>query len=264
MLDAVVWQMDHLHEIPALVVACFDYPEKVEGMAVYRSAGSVWPGIQNLLLTARSLGLGAAPTTLALRDQDAVREILQLPETFAALCLIPVGYPTGNFGPHASKHFMPANLRDLLTTLPQSGRLEWIGVRPARRVAMLATESVVANTESGLQGDRFAARSTTRQVTLIQAEHLPVIASCLARDSIEPELLRRNLVVSGLNLLALKDQIFRIGVVELKTTGLCHPCSRMEQILGPGGYNAVRGHGGITAQVISNGNLAIGDTVSLI
>ena len=99
MLEAVVWQMDHMHEIPALIVACFNYPEKVEGIDVYRQAGSVWPGIQNLLLTARSLGLGAAPTTLALRDQDAVREVLNLPETFAALCLIPVGYPMGKFGP---------------------------------------------------------------------------------------------------------------------------------------------------------------------
>ena len=95
--------MDHMHEIPALIVACFDYPEKVEGLGVYRSAGSVWPGIQNLLLTARSLGLGAAPTTLALRDQDAVREVLHLPETFAALCLIPVGYPQGKFGPVSRK-----------------------------------------------------------------------------------------------------------------------------------------------------------------
>lgn len=103
LLDAVVWQMDHMHEIPALIVACFDYPEKVEGLGVYRSAGSVWPGIQNLLLAARSLGLGAAPTTLALRDQDAVREVLNLPETFAALCLIPVGYPMGKFGPVSRK-----------------------------------------------------------------------------------------------------------------------------------------------------------------
>ncbi len=103
MLDAVVWQMAHMHEIPALIVACFDYPEKVEGLGVYRSAGSVWPGIQNLLLTARALGLGAAPTTLALRDQDAVRAVLKLPETFAALCLIPVGYPMGRFGPVSRK-----------------------------------------------------------------------------------------------------------------------------------------------------------------
>ena len=103
MLDAVLWQMNHMHEIPALIVACFDYPEKVEGLGVYRQAGSVWPGVQNLLLTARALGLGAAPTSLALRYQDAVREILNLPETFAALCLIPVGYPMGNFGPVVRK-----------------------------------------------------------------------------------------------------------------------------------------------------------------
>ena len=103
LLDAVVWQMDHMHEIPALIVACFDYPEKVEGLGIYRSAGSVWPGIQNLLLTARALGLGAAPTTLALRDQDAVRQVLNLPETFASLCLIPVGYPIGKFGPVVRK-----------------------------------------------------------------------------------------------------------------------------------------------------------------
>jgi nitroreductase len=103
LLDAVVWQMEHLHEIPALIVACFDYPQKVEGLGIYRSAGSVWPGIQNILLSARSQGLGAAPTTLALRDQDTVRQILKLPETFAALCLIPVGYPMGKFGPVVRK-----------------------------------------------------------------------------------------------------------------------------------------------------------------
>ena len=99
MLEAVVWQMDNMHQIPALIVACFDYGEKVDGMGVYRQAGSVWPGIQNLLLTARSLGLGAAPTTLALRDQDEVRRALNLPDNFAALCLIPVGQPMGKFGP---------------------------------------------------------------------------------------------------------------------------------------------------------------------
>ena len=103
LLNAVIWQMEHMHEIPALIVACFDYPEKVEGIDIYRQAGSVWPGIQNLLLTARSIGLGAAPTTLSLRDQDAIRDILRLPETFAALCLIPVGYPQGKFGPVTRK-----------------------------------------------------------------------------------------------------------------------------------------------------------------
>jgi len=103
LVDAVVWQMEHMHEIPALIVACYDYDEPVSGGDIYRKAGSVWPGIQNLLLMARALGLGAAPTTLALRDQSMVRRALDLPETFAALCLIPVGYPLGRFGPVTRK-----------------------------------------------------------------------------------------------------------------------------------------------------------------
>jgi len=103
MLNAVMWQKEHMHEIPALVIACVEYGEKVDGPGVYRGAGNIWPGIQNLLLCARSLGLGAAPTTLALRDQDAVRDVLNMPETMAALCLIPVGYPLGNFGPVTRK-----------------------------------------------------------------------------------------------------------------------------------------------------------------
>ena len=103
MLKSVLWQMEHMHEIPALVIACLEFGTKVDGEGVYRGAGSIWPGIQNLLLAARGLGLGAAPTTLGLRDQDAVRQILSMPDTMAALCLIPVGWPLGKFGPVTRK-----------------------------------------------------------------------------------------------------------------------------------------------------------------
>ncbi|MFK7914793.1 MAG: nitroreductase family protein, partial [Pseudomonadales bacterium] len=103
MIEAVLWQRDNLHLVPALIIACLEFGEKVEGAAILRGAGSIWPGIQNLLLTARALGLGAAPTTLALGDQDAVRKVLDLPDSMAALCLIPVGYPLGNFGPVSRK-----------------------------------------------------------------------------------------------------------------------------------------------------------------
>ena len=99
MREAVVWQMDHMHEIPALVVACLEFAEAQADAARAGGGGYVWPAVQNVLLAARGLGLGAAPTTLGLRDRAAIREILGLPETVEAYCLIPVGYPMGNFGP---------------------------------------------------------------------------------------------------------------------------------------------------------------------
>lgn len=156
-------------------------------------------------------------------------------------------------------------LHDLLQHLPQTGRLDWIGVRPARGEPMISLPEAEVRIGLGLEGDRFRGRpESKRQLTLIQAEHLPVIGALLHRQSAEPELLRRNLVVSGLNLLALKGRRFHIGEVCLEMTGLCHPCSKMESLFGPGGYNAVRGHGGITARVIQSGRIRIGDAVAAI
>ncbi len=99
MLDSVLWQADHLHEIPALVIACFEFDGPIEAGQAARAGGSIWPAVQNLLLAARALGLGAALTTLGLSDRAASREVLGLPENIEAFALIPVGYPLGNFGP---------------------------------------------------------------------------------------------------------------------------------------------------------------------
>jgi nitroreductase len=68
MVESVVLQMDHLHEIPALVIACMEFGVKVDSATMSMAGGSSWPGMQNLLLAARALGLGATPTTLALID----------------------------------------------------------------------------------------------------------------------------------------------------------------------------------------------------
>lgn len=153
-------------------------------------------------------------------------------------------------------------LQDLLDTLPQEGRLEWIGIRPGRGEPVQSIEQASIAPGTGIDGDRFKGKETSkRQVTLIQQEHLPVIASCVHRDSLDPAIVRRNLVVSGINLLALKGKRFRVGTVLLEYTGLCHPCSKIEEFLGPGGYNAMRGHGGITARVLEAGEAAIGDAV---
>jgi MOSC domain-containing protein YiiM len=110
-------------------------------------------------------------------------------------------------------------------------------------------------------GQRGESELSTRQVTLIQAEHLPVIAQLARVDQVDPVGLRRNLVVAGINLLALKNAKLQVGAAVLEIVGPCHPCSRMEETIGPGGYAAMRGHGGMTARVLVGGPINVGDVV---
>lgn len=152
----------------------------------------------------------------------------------------------------------------MFDTLPQQGRVEWIGIRPERRAPIDVVSHVQADTQLGLIGDRYAGSSGKRQVTLIQWEHLPAIASMLNLEQLDPALLRRNIAISGVNLLALKGKQFSLGEAVLEYTGLCHPCSFMEETFGPGGYNAVRGHGGLTARVISSGQISLRDQLSYV
>ena len=155
-------------------------------------------------------------------------------------------------------------IKDLRNTLPQVGKVQWIGIRPGKREKVAEVEEVKVSVESGLEGDHYSGSSKKRQVTLIQAEHLQAVASLLSVESIDPGLTRRNLLISGINLNALQDQRFQVGEVILETTGHCYPCSRMEENLGPGGYNAMRGHGGITARVIRGGSIGKGQAVRLL
>ncbi len=153
----------------------------------------------------------------------------------------------------------------LLARLPQTGRVTWIGLRPAMHAPIQVVEEAQAQPGDGLLGDRYQGQpESKRQVTLIQAEHLDAVASFLGREAVDPTLTRRNIVVKGINLLALKGRRFRVGEVILEMTGLCHPCSQMEENLGPGGYNAMRGHGGITARVIQGGTIRVGDPVAVL
>ncbi|MEM7505227.1 MAG: MOSC domain-containing protein [Pseudomonadota bacterium] len=151
------------------------------------------------------------------------------------------------------------SLATLTSRFASDGEVRWIGLRPARREAMILVESA-AVTLNGLTGDRRD-HPGKRAVSLIQWEHLDVIAALAAREDLTPDLLRRNIAVSGINLLGLRKRRFRIGAVLLQGTGLCAPCSRMEETLGPGGYTAMRGHGGITAEVIEPGEIVLGDTL---
>ncbi len=157
---------------------------------------------------------------------------------------------------------MALEMRELLESIPQTGKVCWIGVRPARKESVVVLDSVKVSLEKGLDGDRFDGKAGgKRQVTLIQKEHLAVIGSILGQDAVDPVLLRRNIVVQGINLVSLKRQLFAIGDAVLQGTGACAPCSRMEEALGAGGYNAMRGHGGLTATVVQAGTIKVGDEV---
>ena len=145
----------------------------------------------------------------------------------------------------------------MLARFPRAGRVEWIGLRPARREPVRSVERAEIG-EDGLVGDH--GRPGKRAVTLIQAEHLPVIAAPAGTHA-PPELLRRNVAISGINLYGLRKLDVRLGDAVVRIEGPCPPCSRIEEYLGPGGYNAVRGHGGWYASVVAGGALSVGDGV---
>jgi MOSC domain-containing protein YiiM len=170
------------------------------------------------------------------------------------------------------------DLRLLTRLFAATGTLRAIWLRPRRGVPAESPDEVWAVAAAGLQGDRTAAAARPagppgggkRQVTLFQAEHLPLIAAWSGRPELSAGTLRRNLVIEGLNLLSARspfaDQPLQLHIgpeVVLEITGPCDPCSKMEAALGPGGYNAMRGHGGVTARVLKGGLLRVGHAVSV-
>jgi nitroreductase len=99
-LDAVQWQAEHFEEIPVIVVACLKglrlpFPP----LAISSYYGSIYPSVQNLLLAARAVNLGAALITLPLWSHLSVRRILGLPWNVTPCAVVPLGWPRGRYGP---------------------------------------------------------------------------------------------------------------------------------------------------------------------
>ena len=112
--------------------------------------------------------------------------------------------------------------RMYLRSIPQQGKVEWIGILPKRLLVVHSVNEVTANPDTGPEGDQTRKSSTgKRQVTLLQQEHLDVVARILGKSKIQPELLRRNIVFSGINLLALEHQLFEVGEILLDHRNLC-------------------------------------------
>lgn len=154
---------------------------------------------------------------------------------------------------------MTTPLEELIARTAGPGRIVWIGLRPARRAEVVEIERARL-AEAGLEGDRHS-RPGKRALTLVQVEHLPVIAALARTERLGFSALRRNLAISGVNLLSLRGRRISLGTAEIEITGPCAPCSRMEEALGHGGYAAMRGHGGVTARVLAPGIIAIGNAV---
>ena len=152
-------------------------------------------------------------------------------------------------------------VKELLHRFPRPGLVEWIGLSSGRRDRIVSVGEVQVDVGTGLVGDHHAALGNgERQVTLIQSEHFDVLSRLTDRE-VTPEMMRRNVVVSGINLAALKRGTFRLGQATLRGTGPCHPCGRIEENLGEGGLAAALGHSGITATVLEGGTVRVGDPV---
>ena len=145
------------------------------------------------------------------------------------------------------------------------GTLTWIGLRSERRGQVTPVERAKAIATKGLEGDHRMAKTpgSARQVTLISEEFMQQIAHFTGLSTIDPVLLRRNLVVSGINLNALRHQRFQIGEAVFEATALCHPCSRMDAALGKGGVAAMIGHGGLCARILNTGYITVGDRLEV-
>lgn len=156
-----------------------------------------------------------------------------------------------------------ARLLDKLCANIAPGTLEWIGLRSERRGEVVVVDQVEAVVDLGLVGDHRMKKTpgSGRQVTLISREYIQQICQHSGHESIDPRLLRRNLVISGMNMNLLRHQRLQIGEVILETNALCHPCSRMDEMLGVGGAAAMFGYGGLCAKVIQGGAVEIGDKV---
>jgi len=96
---------DHMHEAPVILMVFgkrdwpFNVKESDRKGNAPPSYGSIYPCVQNILIAARALGLGASLTTMHQMFEDEIHDEFNVPRTHGIVATIPIGYPEGNFGP---------------------------------------------------------------------------------------------------------------------------------------------------------------------
>jgi len=141
-------------------------------------------------------------------------------------------------------------------------RVEGIYLSQKARRLPVAVDSARVVAGRGLEGDRYFLgkgsfshwRGTGRALTLVEAEALEDVGLGFAES-------RRNVVTRGVDLNGLVGVRFRVGEVECVGRRLCEPCRHLEKLEGDGLMRSLAGRGGLRADVLSDGSIAVGDPV---
>jgi MOSC domain-containing protein YiiM len=149
------------------------------------------------------------------------------------------------------------------------GSVESIHVSAEPEQPTHSIESVKAVAGKGLEGDRYFTGDGTyshkpepgRELTLIEAEAIEGLARQHGID-LAPGESRRNVVTRGIGLNDLVGHRFTVGEVECVGTELCHPCSHLQKLTQPGVLKGLANRGGLRADIVSGGQISVGDAVS--
>jgi MOSC domain-containing protein YiiM len=147
-----------------------------------------------------------------------------------------------------------------------AGRVEGIFITDTKRVLPEPVERVEAVAGTGLHGNRYfyadGAAPPGRAITLIAAEALEAYEAETGKSLSAAES-RRNVLVRGVDVNALVGKRFRIGDVECEGVELCEPCSTLESMTHPGVIKGMVHRAGLNADVLSTGEIAVGDAVTV-
>jgi len=130
-MGAFSHQLEHLQDAPILLLACgvrdwpFAVPEEKRVGPAPPNYGALYPCIQNILLGCREVGLGAALTTLHQLFPDEIAERFRIPDTWGVVAVLPIGFPTGKFGPTRR---IPAEERTYFDRFGDTEASRWSGV----------------------------------------------------------------------------------------------------------------------------------------
>ena len=146
-----------------------------------------------------------------------------------------------------------------------SGRVTGIHLHVVGKGEPLETvDRVRAVAGEGLEGDRYRSpdhpREEGRQLTLVEAEALELLRERTGIE-LEPWQTRRNVMTRGVDLNALVGRRFRVGETECEGIEPCHPCRHLERVTEQGVLKGLAGRGGLRANVLKGGQIAVGDAV---